>query len=55
VISNLERYTSLGFAVDIGASWHNRENLISAGIVLRNFGYQITAYAGNHEVLPRLR
>ncbi len=52
VISNLERYTSLGFAVDIGASWHNRENLISAGIVLRNFGCQITAYAGEPRSTP---
>jgi hypothetical protein len=46
VISHLEKYTSLGFAFDLGASWHNRQNLISAGIVLRNFGYQITSYAG---------
>ncbi|HBC79750.1 MAG TPA: hypothetical protein DCZ51_14045 [Bacteroidales bacterium] len=46
VISALERYTSLGFAVDLGFSWHNRQNLISAGIVLRNMGCQITSYAG---------
>ncbi len=52
VISNLERYTSLGFAVDIGASWHNRQNLISAGIVLRNMGYQLTAYAGEPRSTP---
>jgi hypothetical protein len=52
VISNLERYTSLGFAVDLGASWHDRQNLISAGIVLRNMGYQITAYAGEPRSTP---
>jgi hypothetical protein len=46
VISHLEKYTSLGFAFDLGASWHNRQNLISAGFVIRNLGYQITAYAG---------
>jgi hypothetical protein len=46
VISHLEKYTSLGFAFDIGASWHNRQNLISAGFVLRNMGFQITTYAG---------
>lgn len=52
VISNLERYTSLGFAIDLGASWHNRQNLISAGIVLRNMGYQITSYAGEPKSTP---
>jgi hypothetical protein len=46
VISHLEKYTSLGFAFDLGASWHNRQNLISAGLVIRNLGYQLTVYAG---------
>jgi hypothetical protein len=46
VLSHLEDYTSFGFAFDIGASWHNRKNLISAGFVLRNIGYQVTTYAG---------
>jgi hypothetical protein len=46
VLSHLEKYTSLGFAFDLGASWHNRANLISAGIVFRNIGWQVTTYAG---------
>jgi hypothetical protein len=46
VLSNLERYNSFGFAFDIGVSWHNTERLISAGLVLRSLGYQITRYAG---------
>jgi hypothetical protein len=46
VISHLEKYTSLGFAFDLGASWHNSQNLISAGFVIRNAGYQLTSYAG---------
>jgi len=46
VLSQLEKYTSFGFAFDIGASWHNRTNLISAGLVLRNIGYQVTTYSG---------
>jgi hypothetical protein len=46
VLSNLEKYTSLGFAFDIGASWHNQSNLFSTGFVLKNAGYQITTYAG---------
>jgi hypothetical protein len=46
VLSHLEDYTSFGFAFDLGASWHNRKNLLSAGLVLRNIGYQVTTYAG---------
>jgi hypothetical protein len=46
VLSHLEKYTSFGVAFDLGASWHNRNNLLSAGIVLKNIGYQITTYAG---------
>jgi len=46
VISSLESYTSLGFAFDFGASWHNSSGLLSAGFVLRNIGYQLTKYAG---------
>lgn len=46
VISNLERYNSIGFAFDLGVSWHNRADLLSAGIVLRNIGYQLIKYAG---------
>ena len=46
VLSHLEKYTSFGFAFDFGASWHNRSNLFSAGVVIRNAGYQVTTYAG---------
>lgn len=46
VLSHLEKYTSIGFALDIGAAWHNRSNRFSAGIAIKNAGYQITAYAG---------
>jgi hypothetical protein len=53
VLSHLEKYTSLGFAFDIGASWHNRSNLFSAGLVIKNAGYQVTTYAGEpHQKLP---
>jgi hypothetical protein len=53
VLSQLEKYTSFGFAFDLGASWHNRSNLFSAGMVIRNAGYQVTAYAGEpHQKLP---
>ncbi len=46
VLSHLEKYTSFGFAFDIGASWHNRPDLFSAGLVIRNAGLQLTSYAG---------
>lgn len=46
VLSHLEKYTSFGFAFDIGASYHNRSNLFSTGLVIRNAGYQVTTYAG---------
>lgn len=53
VLSNLERYTSFGIAFDIGASYHNASNLFSAGLVIKNAGYQITSYAGEpHQKLP---
>ena len=53
VLSHLEKYTSIGFAFDIGASWHNRSNLFSAGMVIRNIGLQLTSYAGEpHQKLP---
>lgn len=53
VLSHLERYTSFGLALDIGASYHNRSNLFTAGLVIRNIGYQITTYAGEpHQHLP---
>jgi hypothetical protein len=46
ILSHLEKYTSIGFAFDIGASWHNSNNLFSAGIVIKNAGLQVTTYAG---------
>ena len=53
VISHLEDYTSIGFASDFGASWHNKTNLTSTGVVIRNAGYQVTTYAGEkRENLP---
>ena len=53
ILSNLENYTSFGVAIDIGAAWHNQTNLFSAGLVIKNAGYQITTYAGEpHQKLP---
>jgi hypothetical protein len=53
VLSQLEKYTSFGFAFDIGGSWHNMSNLFSTGVVIKNAGYQVTTYAGEpHQKLP---
>jgi hypothetical protein len=53
VLSHLEKYTSFGFAFDIGAAYHSRSGLFSAGLTVRNAGFQVTTYAGeNRERLP---
>lgn len=53
VLSHLEKYTSFGFAFDVGASYHNTSGLFSAGIVVRNAGCQVTTYTGEkREKLP---
>jgi hypothetical protein len=53
VLSRLEKYTSFGVAADIGAAYHSRDNLFSAGLVVKNAGLQITTYAGElREKLP---
>jgi len=53
VLSHLENYTSFGIAFDAGVSYHSADNLLTAGLVFRNAGYQITTYAGEtRENLP---
>ena len=46
VLSHLEDYSSIGIAADIGAAWHSKSNLLSAGLVIKNAGFQLTTYAG---------
>jgi hypothetical protein len=46
VLSHLEKYTSFGFAFDLGANYHSGSGLFSAGLVIRNIGLQVTKYAG---------
>jgi hypothetical protein len=53
VISQLEQYNSLGLAFDFGAAWRSRDQSLSAALVIRNTGVQITTYAGeSREKLP---
>ena len=49
ILSHLESYTSFGVAIDVGASWHSKNELFSAGITLKNIGAQIVSYAGEPE------
>jgi len=50
ILSHLEKYSSFGFAIDLGASYHNPANLFSAGITLRNMGLQLTKYASEERM-----
>ncbi len=53
IYSKYERYTSFGLALDIGATYTNRQKLFSAGFVCKNIGYMLKSYtSGNHEPLP---
>ena len=53
IFSSLENYTSWGIATDFGASYRSKSKLFEAGVVMRNFGWQISSYTqGNREPLP---
>lgn len=53
ILSQLEKYSSFGFAFDLGGSWHNSSDLFSAGVAIKNIGYEVTTYAGEaHQNLP---
>lgn len=52
ITSTLESYNSVGLATDIGAIYRNPENNLNFAIVVRNFGTQLTTYAGDRESLP---
>ncbi len=57
IISVYERYNSFGLAFDVGASYHNEDKKFSAGLVLKNAGFQFNGYSSidgkqNRETLP---
>ncbi|TYB79857.1 type IX secretion system protein PorQ [Bizionia myxarmorum] len=52
ITSKLEQYTSFGAAVDAGLMYVNEDLEFQATLVVRNFGAQITTYAGQNEPLP---
>lgn len=53
IYSVLDEYTSVAIAVDLGVYYHEPENLISAGLVIKNLGSQIVSYDGTYEPMPR--
>jgi hypothetical protein len=54
IFSDLESYNSSALAVDVGLMYHNSASRFSAGLVIRNAGFQINTYYQNsgHEPLP---
>ncbi|WP_372756538.1 type IX secretion system protein PorQ [Mariniflexile sp.] len=52
ITSKLEQYNSLGAAMDVGLLYIDEDLDFHAALVVRNFGTQITTYAGLREKLP---
>jgi len=52
ITSKLEQFNSLGVATDLGLLYINKDLDFRAALVVRNFGTQITTYAGLKESLP---
>lgn len=53
IISTLEQYTSVGAAIDAGITYHSNSRLLTAALVVKNLGMQITTYTEkNREPLP---
>lgn len=52
ISSNLESYSSLGGAVDIGLLYIDEPNDVNWGLVIRNVGTQFKTYSGLQEKLP---
>lgn len=44
VMSFLEKYSSYGFATDLGITYQSKEKLFTAALVIRNIGSQLKAY-----------
>lgn len=53
IYSALSTYYSSGLAVDAGVTWLDTANNFSAGLVVKNFGFQLRTYQpGNSEPFP---
>ena len=54
VLSQLEKYSSFGVAVDLGMLYTSKNGLTTAALAIKNLGMQITTYTGIRENLPLL-
>jgi len=53
IYSNLQDYNSFGIATDIAGNYYSSKHNLSASIILKNIGGQITSYQkGNRENIP---
>lgn len=52
IFSSLEQYNSLGIALDLGLMYHHPRTMTTIGLVVKNFGTQLTSYTGIREKLP---
>ena len=52
IYSALENYISTGMAIDFGLLYKNEDSGIQTGLVMRNFGTQLSTYQGTREKLP---
>lgn len=52
IYSKYESYNSIALGVDLGVNYYNEENELSASLVLRNLGGQITSFEDKHETMP---
>jgi hypothetical protein len=54
IFSDLESYNSTAIALDAGITYYNPDSRFTAGLVMRNAGWQVSTYYANgaHEPLP---
>lgn len=52
IYSHFDQYSSTALAADAGVIFHSHNGLTSAGIAMKNFGSQISAYNSETEPLP---
>ncbi len=53
IYSSIERYNSLGVALDLGATYHYEDtSRFVASFLIRNLGFQLIKYANQREPLP---
>lgn len=52
IYAHMANYFSSGLAMDLGATHHYPKALLTTSLVVRNLGFQLKTFSGNHEPLP---